>query len=179
VPSPSGGPFEPVRANLPKADRDELARFLASYTSLDGAMAQDDAALAALNRGLFPFVSRALAARGVPAKALPLDPDPAGVGGWAVQAMLRSALLPHDWRAAMKAVDAPVLVVHGERDVAPIDASRLFAAAFRGARLVVLGGSSRYPQVEEPAIFAEQVALFLASPSVRAEDAPAGAVAAR
>jgi len=64
--------------------------------------------------------------------------------------------------AGLATLDAPVLVVGGERDaltgLASVDA---VAACFRSARTVVLPRAGHFPWVDEPAAFADAVRGFL------------------
>ncbi len=73
-------------------------------------------------------------------------------------------LAREDLRAALPALDLPVLLVHGERDpVCPPGASRAMAAAIRGARLVELPGAGHAPFLSRSGPFRDALASFLAS----------------
>jgi len=66
-------------------------------------------------------------------------------------------------RAALQAVDAPVLVVGGERDaLTGVESVEAVAAWFRGARTAVLPKAGHFPWVDEPAAFCAVVSRFLA-----------------
>jgi 2-hydroxymuconate-semialdehyde hydrolase len=58
-------------------------------------------------------------------------------------------------------VRTPVLVLHGERDVQPLSATRAFAKAFPSAELRVVAGASHFGHLEQPAAYAEAVGAFL------------------
>ena len=65
-------------------------------------------------------------------------------GGWMVQAMYFSMGKRHDYRAALRAVQAPVLVVHGENDLVPERMSRMYVDSFPNGRLHAMSiGKSR------------------------------------
>jgi len=69
-----------------------------------------------------------------------------------------------DLRAALPALDLPVLLVHGDRDpVCPPGASRAMAAAIPGARLVELAGAGHAPFLSRPEPFRDALSSFLAS----------------
>jgi proline iminopeptidase len=85
------------------------------------------------------------------------------VGGFMPQAVYVSMGRKHDWRTALAGVRAPVLVLHGERDVQPLSATRAFAAAFPNAELRVIAGASHYAHAEQPEAFAHEVRAFLSA----------------
>jgi pimeloyl-ACP methyl ester carboxylesterase len=62
----------------------------------------------------------------------------------------------------LRQVSAPVLVIGGERDaLTGVAAAHAVAAAFAGARTVVLPRAGHFPWVDEPAAFAAAVGDFL------------------
>jgi proline iminopeptidase len=64
----------------------------------------------------------------------------------------------------LSALQAPVLVVGGERDaVTGVASVHAVAASFPAAQAVVLPRAGHFPWVDEPAAFAEAVRAFLAS----------------
>lgn len=73
-------------------------------------------------------------------------------------------LAREDLRAALPAVDLPVLVVHGDRDpICPVGAGRATAAAVPGARLVELPGAGHAPFLSRPDPFRGALDAFLGS----------------
>ena len=73
-----------------------------------------------------------------------------------------SSLGAFDWRGALGAVKAPVLVVHGDADVISADSASEWAAAFPNAQLTLLAGVGHFPYVESPEQFYPVVKTFLA-----------------
>jgi proline iminopeptidase len=78
-----------------------------------------------------------------------------------------------DLRPPMAALNAPVLIIHGEADYLPLAGSRGWAAAIPNARLLVVPGAGHLAQGERPDIFFPAVEVFLKG------GWPAGAVAVR
>lgn len=71
-------------------------------------------------------------------------------------------LAREDLRAALPALDLPVLVVHGERDpICPAGAGRALAAAIPGARLVEVPGAGHAPFLSHPDAFDGALGPFL------------------
>ena len=66
-----------------------------------------------------------------------------------------------DFRPVIASVSAPVLVVHGERDVLPLRSSRAWAHAAPRGRLLVIPGSGHYPWLESPRPFFAAARAFL------------------
>jgi proline iminopeptidase len=65
-----------------------------------------------------------------------------------------------DLRDALRAVDAPVLVVHGREDPIPLSSSEAVAESLQG-ELVVLDASGHVPYVEQPAALFSAIERFL------------------
>lgn len=68
--------------------------------------------------------------------------------------------LPSDWRANLRALRMPVLVIHGAHDAIPVAASRAWAAVLPNARLLVLADADHLPWVEQPEPFMSAVDQF-------------------
>jgi pimeloyl-ACP methyl ester carboxylesterase len=63
--------------------------------------------------------------------------------------------------SALPRFDGPFLLVHGERDPLPLEASRATAALVPHARLVTIAGSGHFPWLEQPERFQAAVRGFL------------------
>jgi proline iminopeptidase len=72
-----------------------------------------------------------------------------------------ASLGDYDWRPLLAALDVPTLVVHGARDVVPESASREWASALSGARLLVIPGAGHLPYADKPVFFYSRVSEFL------------------
>ena len=101
------------------------------------------------------------AALGRKGYSVPAENQSAASGGWMVHAMYFSMGLRHDYRGALRQVDAPVLVIHGEKDLQPEEASRMYAQAFPNAEFKVIGNASHFAFSEQPEEFAAAVGGFL------------------
>jgi proline iminopeptidase len=67
----------------------------------------------------------------------------------------------YDWRAALAAVPARSLIVHGSDDVIAVDDAREWAAALPNARLLLLEGAGHFPYLEQPGRFFAAVGTFV------------------
>jgi proline iminopeptidase len=158
MPPESGGLYEQVRPLLPENMQAGYADYMKRYFDLGKLFSQTEAGLAALNAEFVPYYEAALKSKGfsVPASNVPNDN-----GGWMVQAMFMSMGQRHDYRAALKVVAAPALVIHGENDLQPEKASRMYAEAMPHAEFQVIQNASHFPFSEQPEAFARVVNEFL------------------
>ena len=87
-------------------------------------------------------------------------------GGWMVQALYFSMGKRHDYRPALKQVQARALIFHGEGDVSPERGSRMYADCLPNGRLHVMKNGrtcgGHFPFSEQPEAFAAVVGDFLA-----------------
>ncbi len=158
MPPESGGLYEQVKPLLPENMQAGYADYLKRYFDFGKLFSQTEAGLAALNGEFVPYYEAAIKRKGfsVPASNMPMDN-----GGWMVQAMYMSMGQKHDYRAALKPVAAPALVIHGENDLQPEKASRMYAEVLGRAEFQVIENSSHFPYSEQPEAFARAVAEFL------------------
>ncbi len=162
VPSETGGLFAEVEAHLPEAQRAEFQAYLARYLDFGHLFERNEAQLAALHAEFGKYYVAALRASGMTSDGALSPVSASQVGGFMPQAVYLSMGRKHDWRRAVARVRAPVLVLHGERDLQPVAASRAFAAAFPDAELRVVPGAGHFVHAQEPVAFAAAVRAFLA-----------------
>ena len=163
APAEQGDIFQEIRARLPAGRQLEYDEFLAEYLNFGNVFSKTESQLAAANRRVGEFF---LEASGTSTHSL-VDTDN---GGWMVQAMYFSLGMRRDYRSALKQVPAPVLILHGADDLAPQEASRIYAASLPHARLEIVSAarpgddrSGHFVYDDRPDVFAELVAAFLAS----------------
>ncbi len=158
MPPESGGLYEQVRPLLPENMQAGYADYMKRYFDFGKLFSQTEASLAALNGEFVPYYEVAIKSKGslVPPSNMPVDN-----GGWMVQAMFMSMGQKHDYRAALKPVAAPALVIHGENDLQPEKASRMYAELLPRAEFQVIENSTHFPFSEQPEAFARVVGEFL------------------
>jgi proline iminopeptidase len=86
-------------------------------------------------------------------------PDAASPTGAAVAAHLRRE--GYDWRDRLRALSAPALVIHGERDVLPATVAHELAALLPHAQLALIPNAGHMPFWEAPERFFSLVDGFL------------------
>jgi proline iminopeptidase len=141
-------------ARLGPAERAVLERYPPAALSSDDPNVQSAHA-----RAIYPawFADRELGALFSPPRAT-------SVTGAAVAARLRRE--GYDWKAMLSALPVPVLVIHAERDLLPIESTReLVDLLGSSARLVVVPGSGHMPFWEAPERFFALIDSFLSAPA--------------
>lgn len=66
-----------------------------------------------------------------------------------------------DWREIVQGLDAPVLTIHGDSDMLPLEGSRVWVRALRNARLLLVREAGHLPFVEQAEVFYPAVDTFL------------------
>ena len=158
MPPESGGLFEQVKPLLPDAMKPEYDAYLKRYLDYGAIFGKSDGELAALNAEFARYYSVAANRKGW---SIPLESQPAVAGGWMVHAMYFSMGLRHDYRAALKSVNAPVLVIHGDKDLQSEKASRIYADAFPNAEFRVIANAGHFSFNDQPETFARIIGEFL------------------
>jgi proline iminopeptidase len=143
----------PIReAVLAKLEGDELA----AYASIpDAALTTDDPRVQSDHaRAIYPawFADPAFARFFTPPHAMSRT-------GAVVLARVRRE--GYDWRARLRALRVPTLVIQGERDPLPLVAARQLAETIPEARFSLVTDSGHMPFWEAPQRFFELVASFL------------------
>jgi proline iminopeptidase len=158
LPSKEGDLFEQVGNLLPANLKNDYADFRKRYFDFSHIFTKSEADLVALNSEFPKYYGAALRARNS------TPPVGSGVnenGGWMTYAMYMSMGKRHDYRQALKSVEAPVLVVHGDLDLQPEKASRLYAECFPNSSFEVVKGAGHFVYDEQPQAFAQIVEKFL------------------
>lgn len=155
MPASGGDLFENIRSKLPEAKRADYDAWVGEYMNFGTMFSKTDKQLAAEHLRTAEFFALATGHK------LDVPEHTEDVGGWAVRALYLSLGKHHNWRRAMAAVTAPALILHGEKDLQPEAATRVWAGALRKSRFEVMKGCSHMPQYEDPATFAADVRRFL------------------
>ena len=154
MPQQSGGLFELVKQRLPADRQADFDAFVQEHLDFGAIFAKSEADLVALNQEFGRYYQAVI--------DIPL-PEQGQPGGWMVQAMYFSMGQRHDYRQALKAVTAPVLVIHGADDLQTEETTRLYVETFPNTSIQVIEAAGHFSFLEQPVAFAEIVGNFLAS----------------
>ena len=81
---------------------------------------------------------------------------------WGPRALLRNGLIAARTRVDLSRIQAPTLIVWGERDnLVPVRLARDWHAAIPGSRLEIVPGARHVPMVDNPSAFLEVLLDFL------------------
>ncbi|RMF79837.1 MAG: alpha/beta hydrolase [Planctomycetota bacterium] len=156
-PIEGGGLFEIVRARLPDHLKDSYATFLDEYLDFGTVFERSESELASRQREFAKYYAEA-GGLGPVASTQPIPPDN---GGWMPVAAYFSMGLRHDYRAALREVAAPTLVLHGSDDLQPRAVSERYAQLIPFSELRVIAGAGHMLFDDRPEEFAETVRGFL------------------
>lgn len=157
-PQESGGLYDLVEELLPEDMEDDYADFFERYFDFGEIFSKTEDDLIALNAEFEKYYRAAYESTGM---QLPKGGPPGENGGWMVHAMFLSMGMQHDYRPALRNVKAPVLIIHGDKDLMPLEASKTYAELLPNSRLVVIHGAGHFSFEETPEEFAKVVASFL------------------
>lgn len=153
MPQPEGDLFATVRQRLPAVMQVEYDAYMKEYLNFGNIFTKSEADLQAANRAFGKYY--------LTATGLPLPAQGEEVGGWMVQAMYFSIGQRHDYRAALQKIIAPTLVLHGANDLQSANVGQGYVNALVNAQLVVVPDAAHFMFTEQPALFAEEVKVFL------------------
>ena len=96
-------------------------------------------------------------------KGDPCADPPEALRAWTRTAQLTLASLgrDYDWRALLKALQQPTLIIHGEKDPIPVESAREWARSLPNGRLLVVPNTGHFPFVEQPDVFFAAAERFL------------------
>jgi proline iminopeptidase len=158
MPADDGGLFETTRQLLPPEMQTEFDGYMARYFDFGNIFTRSEKDLADLMAEFGRYYAVAAKKNGF---APPPQTGIAGNGGWMAYAQYFGLGKRHDYRDAMKKVAAPVLVIHGEKDLQTESASRAFANAFSTSQFKIVHAAGHFPQYEQPEEFGKIVSDFL------------------
>jgi len=149
-----GGLFGLVKQRLPAEKQADFDAFVEEYLNFSDIFTKSEANLVALNQEFGQYYQAAIDT------SLPQQGQP---GGWMGHAMYFSMGQRHDYRPALEAVTAPVLVIHGANDLQPEEVTHLYAETFSNARFQIIEEAGHFSFLEQPDLFAQTVSEFLAN----------------
>jgi proline iminopeptidase len=153
-PMDDDGLFEYVKQKLPEDMQAEYDDYLARYFDFRNIFANSEADLIALSN---EFVKYYAAAEENYDTTLP---EPVEAGGWMVWAGYFGMGQRHDYTDALKDVNVPVLILHGQNDMQSEAASRSYEV-FPNSTFQVIENTTHFPFEERPEAFATAVSEFL------------------
>ncbi len=157
LPSSHGG-MDRMRKHLSTEEQAEFDAFLKEYFNYGAIFQKSEEELARINSGFAKFYVSALGKKGV---GLAADTEETkGLGGWMVHALYLSLGMTYDLKEYVKKITAPVLVIHGARDIQSEAASQEYAALVQKGIFKVMAEASHFAFEEKPEEFASVISDF-------------------
>ncbi len=150
--------FAAVRAKLPADEQAKFDAFMKEYLDFNALFQKSETDLVAMNEQFGKYYVEVMGKE----KTEPL-PSQGKPGGWMVWAGYVSMGQRHDYRAALRQVTAPVLVIHGADDLQSEAATHLYVDAFPNSQFAVIENAGHFSFEEQPDRFAAIVKSFLES----------------
>jgi len=157
MPATGGGLYAQISKLLPDSLKQAYNDFQAEYFNFSKIFTKSEAELAALNQRFARWYGAAIRQHSIGADASSISET----GGWMTFAMYFSMGKRHDYRAALKKVTAPVLVIHGTDDLQSEQESRVYAEAFPNASFSSIADAGHFSFTDQPTPFAILVGQFL------------------
>ena len=145
MPAPHGGLFDGIRTRLPESQHAEYDAWLERYLDLGAAFSKREADLEALDRELVRYWEAAIGP--LPPTAVAAE---GAAGAWMARAQYFSMGQRHDYTAALTAIDAPTLIIHGADDIQSLATSEMYRDAVQDARLVSIEGGGHFMHHTHP-----------------------------
>ncbi len=149
--------FASVRARLPESQLAEYDAFIKDYFDFNKLFSLSEADLIARDE---KFGQYYISVVDIQADEAIQQGEP---GGWMTWGMYVSMGQRHDYRAALKKITAPVLVLHGVDDLQSEAATRLYSDTFPNAQFAAIENASHFAFQQQPDQFAKLVSDFLSN----------------
>ncbi len=156
LPGPRANLMELVSHRLPPSLKPEDEAYLAEYFDVRRALKRTEPESSAFYGRFAKFLVAAYPG------TIPAGAD-AGGPGYVPPAIYLGMGRRHDYSAALRTVETPVLVLHGARDMQDEETSRDFARLFPHSRFRVIANSGHFIYNDQPEQFAAAIEEFFGS----------------
>jgi proline iminopeptidase len=157
LPSAHGG-MDQMRKYLSLEEQKEFDAFLKEYFNYGTIFQKNEEELAGINSGFAKFYAAALDKKGVGLAGG--TEGTKGIGGWMVHALYLSLGMNYDLKEYLKKISAPVLVVHGARDIQSEIVGQEYATLVQEGIFKVIVDASHFAFDERPEEFASLIRDF-------------------
>ncbi|MEW6041477.1 MAG: alpha/beta hydrolase [Elusimicrobiota bacterium] len=159
MPPDDGGLFDWVGELLPEDMKQDYDSYLKWYFDYKDIFKKSEAELASINSEFIKYYSIAAGKRGMTiSKAGTSIKDS---GGWMPHAIYLSMGRKYDFRNVLKVINSPVLIIHGDKDLQPVEASKRYTEYFSNSQFHIIKNVGHFSFNEKPDEFASVVSKFL------------------
>ena len=153
IPSDQGGLYDVIRKKLPEEKLEDYDQYLEQVFDFKGMFKKSEQQLVEQNKAFIQYYNLATNTRTAGG-----NPD---LGGWIQNACFMSMGKKHDYSNTLTSIQVPTLVIHGEKDIIPVESVQLYLDNIPNSRLEVIPDATHFPFDEQPDRFAEIVSEFL------------------
>ncbi len=160
MPTPEPDLMTLIDVKLTGEQRPQYRRYLSRYFDFGSLVQCSETELSAFYNEFKRYYASATGSK--PLSQAESDSD--STGGWMTLAVFLSLGKRHDFSGALRNVQAPVLVLHGEDDLSPASDSERFAGYFPNARFATIPAAGHFLLDEQPEAAAKAIRSFLSKP---------------
>jgi proline iminopeptidase len=160
MPIEEGEGFEKIKEYMSERQKTEFDDFLSRYFDYGKIFTKSEKELAILNSEYVQHFGAAMKSRGLEMPEM-TEEELALSGGWMVHALYLSLGMKYDLREELRQVQVPVLVLHGERDMFAVKASREYTDLFPNGKLLMIPEATHFPFMGKPEEFSLIAGEFL------------------
>ncbi len=155
LPNKENDLYASVRARLPESELAAYDALIKDYFDFNQLFTRSESDLLAMDAKYSAYY---LSVIGIPAEQMIQHGEP---GGWMIWGMYASMGQRHNYQDGLRKVTAPVLVIHGAKDLQSEAATQLYSDTFPNARFEVIEEAGHFSFQEKPAEFSALIANFL------------------
>ncbi len=141
LPSDSPGLYEIVMLNLPDSMITNFKAYMKRYFDYANIFSQNEETLREMNGEFFIYYAAACSNMGFPMTPITME----RTGGWACHGPNFSTGEKYDLTAFVKTVTVPTLIIHGDKDINPVDGSKFYHSLLTNSTLTVIPGADHFP----------------------------------
>jgi proline iminopeptidase len=158
MPPPEGGLYESVKPYLPQEMQDSYQAYIKDYLNFGKLFQYNEEQLQQRTLTFSSYYQTAMQNKGL---SIPASNNSTKVGGWMPFALYFGIGMRNDFTPALKAVTAPVLILHGEDDFQTINVSKLYGDAFPNSRVESIAKAGHFSFSDQPEKFVQLLSAFL------------------
>jgi proline iminopeptidase len=160
MPSETVDFYKQIGDLLPESMKNDFKNYQDRYFDFKNIFSKSETDLSNLNMEFMKYYSVAAKAAGIPLPEFSVKPES---NGWMTFGMFFSMGKKHDYRDALKSLNIPVKVIHGEKDIQTEKDSRQYCEVFKNSKFTVIKDASHFLFYEKPSEFSKIVKEFLDS----------------
>ncbi|MBI9049853.1 MAG: alpha/beta hydrolase [Anaerolineaceae bacterium] len=160
MPPPEGGLYESVLPDLPEEMQESYQAYIKDYLNFGNVFKYSEQEMQQRTLTFTSYYEVAMETKGlsIPASNAAESKE---IGGWMPFALYFGIGAKNDFTPDLAAVEAPVLIIHGEDDFQTINVSYLYSNAMPNSRVESIANASHFSFADQPEEFIQLLDDFL------------------